>query len=190
LTNFFKCCVWAILILPSYTWLMMRETTWYAVILTHKNGGHSFQLLEVRNHSSFYYLTHNVYQVRIQILVVNWNNLGSLNNKTEIILAVNALNQQSCFCQHFNKMSWSWSYGSWNYNYLCNQCLSPLTVWVRTPLRRDVLDKTLCDKVSQWLVAGCSGFFPGTPIFCSKLIDSNDIAEILLKMASKTIAPH
>jgi len=22
--------------------------------------------------------------------------------------------------------SWSWSYGSWIYNYLCNQCLSPL----------------------------------------------------------------
>jgi len=22
--------------------------------------------------------------------------------------------------------SWSWSYGSWMYNYLCNQCLSPL----------------------------------------------------------------
>ena len=26
----------------------------------------------------------------------------------------------------------SWSlYGSWIYNYLCNQCLSPLTLWVR-----------------------------------------------------------
>jgi hypothetical protein len=30
--------------------------------------------------------------------------------------------------------SWSWSYGSWIYNYLCNQCLSPLTLWVRVPL--------------------------------------------------------
>ena len=25
----------------------------------------------------------------------------------------------------------SWSYGSWIYYYLCNQCLSPLTLWVR-----------------------------------------------------------
>jgi hypothetical protein len=25
----------------------------------------------------------------------------------------------------------SWSHGSWIYNYLCNQCLSPLTLWVR-----------------------------------------------------------
>ena len=27
----------------------------------------------------------------------------------------------------------SWSYGSWIYNYLCNQCLSPLKLWVWTP---------------------------------------------------------
>ena len=33
----------------------------------------------------------------------------------------------------------SWSYDSWIYNYLCNQCRSPLTLWVWTPLRRDVL---------------------------------------------------
>ena len=25
---------------------------------------------------------------------------------------------------------WSWSYGSWIYNYLCNQYLSPLKLWV------------------------------------------------------------
>jgi hypothetical protein len=24
---------------------------------------------------------------------------------------------------------WPWSYGSWIYNYLCNQCLSPLMLW-------------------------------------------------------------
>jgi hypothetical protein len=28
----------------------------------------------------------------------------------------------------------------------CNQCLSPLTFWVQIPLRRGVLDTTLCDK--------------------------------------------
>jgi uncharacterized protein (DUF2062 family) len=27
---------------------------------------------------------------------------------------------------------WSWLYGSWIYNYLHNQCLSPLKLWVRT----------------------------------------------------------
>jgi hypothetical protein len=39
--------------------------------------------------------------------------------------------------------SWSWSYGSWIYNYLCNKWLSPPTMWVRIPLRRGVLDTTL-----------------------------------------------
>ena len=42
--------------------------------------------------------------------------------------------------------SWSWSYGSWVYSYLCIQSLSPLTLWVRIPLRWGVLDTTLCDE--------------------------------------------
>jgi len=29
---------------------------------------------------------------------------------------------------------WSWSYGSWIYNYLCNRCLSPLQLRIRIPL--------------------------------------------------------
>jgi len=41
--------------------------------------------------------------------------------------------------------SWLWLYGSWIYNNLCNQCLSPLALWVWFLLRRGVLDKTLCD---------------------------------------------
>ena len=35
-----------------------------------------------------------------------------------------------------------------------NQYLSPLKLCVRIPLRRGVLNTTLCDKVYQWLVAG------------------------------------
>jgi len=46
--------------------------------------------------------------------------------------------------------SWPWSYGSWIYDYLCNPCLSPLTLRVRILLRRGVLDTTLCYKVCQW----------------------------------------
>jgi hypothetical protein len=33
----------------------------------------------------------------------------------------------------FREPSWSWLYGSWIYNYLCNQCLSPQKLWVWTP---------------------------------------------------------
>jgi len=61
-----------------------------------------------------------------------------------------------CVCWNFEGPSWLWSYGSWIYNYLCNQCISPLTLWVWIPLRQGVLDTTLCDKVCQWLTAGRS----------------------------------
>jgi hypothetical protein len=39
--------------------------------------------------------------------------------------------------------------------FLCNQCLSPLALWVRIPLSQGVLDTTLCDKVYQWLAQVC-----------------------------------
>ena len=51
-------------------------------------------------------------------------------------------------------LSWSWSYASWIYNYLCNQCLSPLKLWVKFQSWWGVLDTTLHDKVFQWLAAG------------------------------------
>jgi len=38
--------------------------------------------------------------------------------------------------------SWSWPYGSCIYNYLCNQYISPLTLWALIPLRRCALDTT------------------------------------------------
>ena len=41
---------------------------------------------------------------------------------------------QSVVFSFFNKgLLWLWSYGSWIYNYLCNQCLLPLKLWVRIP---------------------------------------------------------
>jgi len=47
--------------------------------------------------------------------------------------------------------SWPWSYGSWIYKYLCNQCLSPLMrVWISIRVRCT----TLCDKVCQWIATG------------------------------------
>jgi hypothetical protein len=70
-----------------------------------------------------------------------------------------------------------WSYGSWIYNYLCNQCLSPLTLWVWIPLRWGVFDTTLCDKVCQWLAAG-RWFSPGTAVSSINKTDRHDITEI------------
>ena len=83
----------------------------------------------------------------------------------------------------YQGLPWSWSYGSWIYNYLCNQCLSPLTLWVRIPLRRGVLDTTLCDKVCQWLAVG-RWFSTG---FIHQKTDSDELTEILLKVALNSI---
>jgi hypothetical protein len=84
--------------------------------------------------------------------------------------------------------SWSWSYGSWIYNYLCNQCLSLLKLWVPIPLSRGVLDTTLCDKVCQWLAEGL-WFFPGSPVSSTNKTDCHDITKTLLKVMLNTINP-
>ena len=69
------------------------------------------------------------------------------------------------------------------YNYLFNQCLSPLKLWIRIPLRRGVLNTTLCDKVvaSQW-------FSQRTPVSSTNITDPHDIIEILLKVVLNTIS--
>jgi hypothetical protein len=59
----------------------------------------------------------------------------------------------TCWCHHDHMVV----------GFICNQCLSPLTLWVRIPLRRGVLDTTLCDKVCQWLATG-QRFSPGPPV--------------------------
>ena len=82
--------------------------------------------------------------------------------------------------------SWSWSYSSWIYDYLCNQSLWPPTLWVRTPLRWGVLDTTLCDKFFQWLATGL-WFSPGTPVSSTNKSDRHDTTEILLKVVLSTI---
>jgi len=81
-------------------------------------------------------------------------------------------------------MSWSSSYGSWIYNYLCNQSLSPLKFEPRS--WRGVLDTTLCDKVCQSLATG-RWFSPGIPVSSTNKTDPHDIGEILLKVALNNI---
>ena len=73
--------------------------------------------------------------------------------------------------------SWPWSYCSWIYNYLSNQRLSPLMLWVQILIR--VRCTTLCDKVCQWLATG-RWFSPGPPVLSTNKTDCHDITEILL----------
>jgi hypothetical protein len=83
-----------------------------------------------------------------------------------------------------------WSHGYdhwytvWAVIYLCNQCLSPLMLWVRISIR--VRCTTLCDKVCQWLATG-RWFSPGPPVSSTNKTDRHDITEILLKVALNTI---
>ena len=84
----------------------------------------------------------------------------------------------------FQGPSWPWSYGSWIYNYLCNQCLSPLMLRVRILIRARCT--TLCDKGCQWLATG-RGFSPGPPVSSTNKTDSHNVAEILLKVVLNTI---
>ena len=79
-----------------------------------------------------------------------------------------------------------WSYGSWIYKYLCNQCLSPLMLWVRLRLR--AWCTTLWDKVCQWLAAG-QWFSLGPPVSSINNTDHHNITEILLKVVLNTIKP-
>ena len=76
--------------------------------------------------------------------------------------------------------------GFYNYIDLWNQCLSPLTLWVRIPLRRSVLDTTLYDKICQWL-ATVLWFSPRTPVSSTNKTDCHDITGVLLKVALNTI---
>ena len=82
----------------------------------------------------------------------------------------------------------SWSYDSWIYNYICNQCISPLTLWVRISRRRGVLDTTLCDKVCQCLATD-RWFSLGTLASFTNKTDRHDITEILLNVLLNTILP-
>ena len=71
-----------------------------------------------------------------------------------------------------------WSYGSWIYNYICNQWLLPLMLWARISTR--ARRTTLCDKVCQWLATG-------PPMSHTNKTERHDITEILLKVALSTI---
>ena len=88
------------------------------------------------------------------------------------------MKQHDCW----NGLSWLWSYGSWLYNYLCNQCLSPLMLWVQISIRARCT--TLWYKVCQLLVPG-RWVSPGPPLSSNNETDCHDITEILLRSVVK-----
>jgi hypothetical protein len=92
--------------------------------------------------------------------------------------------EKSNHWSHTTNKGQLWSYGSWIYNYLNNQCLSSLMLWVRISVR--VRCTTLCDNVCQWLATG-RWFSPGSLVSSTNKTDHHDITEILLQVALNTI---
>ena len=78
-------------------------------------------------------------------------------------------------------LSWSWSYCSWIYHYLCDGITNNGVS--SNP------DVTLCDKVCQWLVSG-RWFSLGSSVSSTNKIDRHNITEVLLKVAlNTTVSP-
>ena len=100
--------------------------------------------------------------------------------ENEITVLISSSVERFSSIFNFSPSPWSWSYGSWIYNYLCNQFLSPLKLWVRNSARQGVLDTTLCDKVCHWLAAG-RWFSPGTPVSSIDKTECHDITNYCWK---------
>ena len=92
------------------------------------------------------------------------------------------------FSSPVERPPWLSSYGSLKYNYLCNQCLSPLKVVSSNSAHGEVYSIQLyvITFVSQKLATGV-WFSPGTPVSSTIKTDLHDITVILMKVALSTI---
>ena len=99
------------------------------------NGRLIFFCLQSSEHFSYDKNTRSYfYQVPSELCSWNLRCISNLEIKTNVV--IRKLNLHNIYIL--------WSHGSWIYNYLCNQCLSPL-MWVRISIRARCT--TLCDKV-------------------------------------------
>jgi hypothetical protein len=78
------------------------------------------------------------------------------------------------------------SYGIWIYNYLCNQCLSPLMLWARISIRARCT--TLRDKGFQWLATG--RWFSSGPYFCMSGWETANIKFTVFGLAQRWLEHH
>ena len=70
--------------------------------------------------------------------------------------------------------------------YLWNQCLSPLKLWVRTLFMARCTPYNIMRKICQWLATGW-WFSLGTPVSSTNKTERHDRTEILLKVTLNTI---
>jgi hypothetical protein len=113
------------------------------------------------------------------------NGINNMSDNTHVRIKLYFEFYQGTF-RVYSYSQWRTSYGSWIYNYLCNQCISPLKLWVLITFMRGVLDTTLRNKACQWL-ATCWRFSLGTPVSSTNKTYLHDVTGILLKVALNTI---
>ena len=70
---------------------------------------------------------------------IHYDITGKNNNVSfvslDILSLIMSVSPSNChYSKYISGSSWLWSYGSWIYNYLCNQFQSPLKLWVQIPL--------------------------------------------------------
>jgi hypothetical protein len=70
---------------------------------------------------------------------IHYDVTGKNNNVSfvslDILSLIMSVSPSNChYSKYISGSSWLWSYGSWIYNYLCNQFQSPLKLWVQIPL--------------------------------------------------------
>jgi len=159
--------------MKTIMFLLIIKTLTFLVGYTHKV-----------NMCGYYYLSEDILHIvhkhdlhSYQQLSENWTEKNITDWKILAYLNFISFIRHSCISLYkwlrslFLCDTWSWPNGC----YLWNQCLSALTLWVRIPLRRGVLDTTLNDKVCLWLAEGW-WFYPGTPVFCTNNTDHHGIA--------------
>ena len=131
------------------------------------------------------------------LICINWNKVGGGGyfpwNK--ILVAIHIAKRTSNFKNklkhnfHFFSiiwkewLLWSWLYGGWIYNYLCNQYLSTLNLWVWILLMARCTHTTL---YSLSVTCDRSVVFSGYSSSPHQKTD-HDITETLLKVALNTI---
>jgi hypothetical protein len=155
-----------------------------------KNGKHITQAQRtIWNETEILYIRHFI----IINCILKFNYRPTCNFYDYVLFFFSATLWQNILLQGYVQIvnsikgsSWSWSYVSWIYIYLCNQCLSPLKLWIRN------LFMAMCTRYNNtWysLSVTCdrSVVFSGYSGLIHKKTDCHDIAEILLKVALNTI---
>jgi hypothetical protein len=79
-------------------------------------------------------------RARVMMFSATFNNISVISWRSVLLVEEVEI---SIYQENRDRQSWPRPFGSWIYNYLCNQSLSPLKLWVESRSLRCALDTTL-----------------------------------------------